>query len=55
MAGAARSIIAIRGPEDKITGLFSVNCLLHGPNANANITGNPFDALALSPCGMDRS
>lgn len=36
-------------------GLFSMNRLLNGPNANAKITGNPFDAPSLCPRGMDRS
>ena len=36
-------------------GLISMNRLLNGANANAKITGNPFDALALCPCVMDRS
>ena len=49
------AFIALKGPENRITGLISMNRLLNGPNANAKITGNPFDALALCPFGMDRS
>ncbi len=49
------AFIALRGPENPITGLISMNRLLNGPNANAKITGNPFYALALCPCGMDHA
>lgn len=49
------SFIAVNGPENRITDLFSMDRLLNGPNTNTKITGNPFDALALCPRRMDRS